>query len=450
MPSPLTHTLVTTDAVGRAFADEALFSAMCRFEIALARAEAVAGVIPDAAATAIADVVRTAAIDDAVALRVSLRANATLSIAVVQALSARVAQAHPEAARYVHWGATSQDVFDTALMLCLRDAWIAIEADHLRLMAALDALAVRHARTVMLGRTLLQPAVPTTFGLKAAGWLGTLARSWRAWASTFDRTQVVQFGGAAGTLSALGTHGPAVEQALAEDLGLEIPDAPWHAHRDRLAAFVAAAGVYVGALGKLAGDVALLMQPEIGEAFEAGGGSSTMPHKRNPSRCAVVVACAHRVPGLVATMLGAMVQEHERAVGGWHVEAATLVDTVQASASAAASMADVLESLTIDDVRMRANIEATRGTIFAERLVMRLAPDLGRQEAAALVKTALEAAAASGRSLADAAADLPALADRLTADERATLFEADTYLGSAETFRARLLAAAAAPGSRRH
>jgi len=451
MPSPLTHGLVTTDAISRAFADEALLLAMCRFEAALARAEAVAGVIPDAAATVIADVALAPAdVDDnAGALHASLRANATVSIAVVENLTARVAQRDTGAARYVHWGATSQDVFDTALVSCLRDAWASIAVDHLRVVSALDALAVRHAHTAMLGRTLLQPAVPTTFGLKAAGWLGSVTRSWRVWSDAFDRTQVIQFGGAAGTLAVLGAHGPAVEQALADELGLEVPDAPWHAHRDRLVSFVAAAGVYVGALGKIAGDVALLMQPEIGEAFEAGGGSSTMPHKRNPSRCAAVVACAHRMSGLVATMLSAMGQEHERAVGGWHVEASTLVDAVQASAAATAATADVLDSLTIDEARMRRNIEATRGVIFAERLTMRLAPELGRREAAALVKNAVEESARSGRSLADVVAATPALTERLADDERADLFSADSYLGSVEAFRARLLVAAGTPGSRK-
>ncbi len=372
-----------------------------------------------------------------------------MSIAVVDDLVARVGQRDAAAARYVHWGATSQDVFDTALVLCLREAWASIEADHLRVISTLDALAVRHAHTAMLGRTLLQPAVPVTFGLKAASWFGAVTRGWRAWSDAFDRTQVIQFGGAAGTLASLGAHGPAVEQALAGELDLEVPDAPWHAQRDRLAGFVAAAGVYVGALGKIAGDVALLMQPEIGEAFEGGGGSSTMPHKRNPSRCAAVRACALRMPGLVATMLSAMDHEHERAVGGWHVEASTLVDAVQTAAAATAATADVLESLTVDEARMRQNIDATRGVIFAERLVLRLAPEIGRQEATALVKGAVDESTRSGRTLADVVASTPALTDRLPAQERTELFAADSYLGSADVFRARLLAAAGTPGSRK-
>ncbi|MCC7042784.1 MAG: 3-carboxy-cis,cis-muconate cycloisomerase [Acidobacteria bacterium] len=450
MPSRLIDGLVTTDAVSRAFSDDHLLRAMLQFEAALARAEAVVGVIPEAAATTISQAALAPVEADTTTLLASLRANATLSIAVVAALTERVESISPVAASYVHWGATSQDVYDTALVLCLRDAWARIERDHLRLITALDALAVRHADAVMLGRTLLQPAVPTTFGLKAAGWLGAVTRSWRVWSDAFDRTQVVQFGGAAGTLSALGTHGPAVEQALAEDLGLEVPDAPWHAHRERLSGFVATGGVYVGALAKIARDISLLMQPEVGEAFESGGGSSTMPHKRNPSRCAAVLACAHRMPGLVATMLTTMTQEHERAIGGWHAEGATLVDAVQASSAAVAALADVIDNLTVDEGRMRHNIEATRGVIFAERLTMMLAPGLGRSRAAALVKATVEESGRSGRSFGEVVAAMPEMAALINADDRARLVDADTYLGSADAFRARLLAAAAVPGSRKH
>jgi 3-carboxy-cis,cis-muconate cycloisomerase len=450
MPSRLLDGLVTTDAVSRAFGDDHLLRAMLQFEAALARAEGRVGVIPEAAATAISHTALTPAKVDQAALLANLRANATLSIGVVAALTERVEADHSSAAPYVHWGATSQDVYDTAIVLCLREAWASIESDHRRLITALEALATDHADAVMLGRTLLQPAVPTTLGLKAAGWLGAVARSWRAWSDAYDRTQVVQFGGAAGTLSALGTQGPAVEQALADELRLAVPDAPWHAHRDRLAGFVATAGVYVGALGKVARDISLLMQPEVGEAREAGGGSSTMPHKRNPAGCVVVLACAQRMPGLVAAMLTTMTQEHERGVGGWQAEGATLVDAVQASAAAAGAMAAVLETLAVDAGRMRQNIEATRGVIFAERLTMRLAPELGRSRAAALVKAAVEESMRSGRSLADVVAATPELAQRIATSERAGLFTADSYLGSAEVFRARLLAGAATAGSRNH
>lgn len=452
MTSRLIDGLVTTDAVSLAFSDARLLRAMLQFEAALARAEGMAGAIPDEAAVAISRAALDANdadidIDD---LLRGLRAHATVSIPVVALLTARVEAAHDTAARYVHWGATSQDLYDTSLVLCLREAWGSIESNHLRLMTALDGLSVRHADAVMLGRTLLQPAVPTTFGLKAAGWLGGVVRSWRVWSEAFDRTQVLQFGGAAGTLAALGSHGPAVEQALADELSLEVPDAPWHAHRDRTATFVAAAGVYVGALGKIARDIALLMQAEVGEVFEAGGGSSTMPQKRNPSGCATVLACAHRLPGLVATMLATMTQEHERAVGGWQAEGATLVDAVQASSAALAALTRVVENLTVDTGRMARNIDATGGSIFAERLTLMLAPETGRIRAVELVKAAIDEASQSGRALSDVVAATPELAAVIEAGEREALFTPGAYLGSATAFRGRLLAASGAPGSGKH
>jgi 3-carboxy-cis,cis-muconate cycloisomerase len=449
MPSRLIQGLVTSDAVTLAFSDEELLRQMFRFEAALARAEGALGVIPAEAAAAISRAAGATGDLDAATLLSGLRSNATLSIGVVDRLTKRVEASHPAAAGYVHWGATSQDVYDTAVVLCLRSAWDSIASDHRRLIAALDALTVRYADTVMLGRTLLQPAVPTTFGVKAAGWLGLVARSWQVWSEAFDRTQVLQFGGAAGTLASLGVDGTAVERALADELSLTVADAPWHAHRDRTAGFVAAAGVHTGALGKIARDVSLLMQPEIGEAFEAGGGSSTMPHKRNPAGCATVLACAHRLPGLVATMLAAMTQEHERAVGGWHVESATLFDAAQTSAAAVAAMADVIERLTVNEAAMARNIDATRGVIFAERLALRLAPLLGRGRAVELVKAAVEEVARSGRTLADVVASTPDLSTVIDASERDRLFRADTYLGSAEAFRVRLLESAARSGGLR-
>jgi 3-carboxy-cis,cis-muconate cycloisomerase len=258
---------------------------------------------------------------------------------------------------------------------------------------------------------------------------------------------VLQFGGAAGTLAALGSQGPAVEQALADELGLEVPDAPWHAHRDRVAGFVAGAGVYGGTLGKIARDISLLMQSEVGEVFESGGGSSTMPHKRNPSGCATVLASVHRLPGLVATILATMTQEHERAVGGWQVEGATLVDAVQASSAALAALTDVIDTLTVDSDRMRRNIDATGGVVFAEWLTMKLTPKLGRTRAVDVVKAAVDEAVRTGRQFADVVAATPDFVSVVEPGERAVLFTPAAYLGSAHTFRGRLLSACGAPGA---
>jgi 3-carboxy-cis,cis-muconate cycloisomerase len=448
MSSRLIDGLLTTDALSHAFSDEVLIESMLDFEAALARAGAACGAIPMPAGAVIAGAARLTAVDIEALLR-GARQNATLSIPLVEALTRHVAAVDPDAARYVHWGATSQDVYDTAIVLCVRRAWRSIQADHARLLSALGGLAETHAGTVMLARTLLQPAVPTTFGLKVAEWLGGVARSWHVWAESYDRTQVLQFGGAAGTLASLGEHAAAVEEGLAGELDLAIPDAPWHAQRDRFANFVATGGVYTGSLAKIARDISLLMQYEVGEVFEEGGGSSTMPHKRNPAGCATVLACAHRLPGLVATMLDCMVQEQERSVGGWHAEAATVADAVQAAGAAVAVLADTVEHLTVDHNRMRRNIESTRGVIFAERVTFEAAPHLGRERAADLVKAAVQSATLSGRTLADTVADSADLRAALSSHGHAALFVPETYLGSADAFRLRLIRASL-PATRKH
>jgi 3-carboxy-cis,cis-muconate cycloisomerase len=441
MSSRLINSLATTDALATAFSDAAFLQGMLDFESALARAEATAGLVPGAAASAIANaaVARDFDID---AIVQDARSTATPVIAVVQMLEARVEAIDAKAARWVHFGATSQDVFDTALVLCVRTAWPSLERDHTRMVEALDRLAREHSGTVMLGRTLLQPATPITFGLKAAGWLGSLSRIWKACASAHEGAMVVQFGGAAGTLAALGSKGTAVETALAKELGLSLPDAPWHAHRDRLAALVAACGIYTGALGKVARDISLLMQHEVGEVFERGGGSSTMPHKKNPSGCAVALAAATRVPGLVAAMLNSMPQEHERSAGGWHAEAPIVADVVQTTGSALSAMAGAIDELTIDPARMRHNIDATRGAIFAERIATTITSAVGRARAADMVKTAIGASQRSGSTLAETVAHTPELAALMSPDDIAGLAVPENYLGAADAFRQRLIASA--------
>jgi 3-carboxy-cis,cis-muconate cycloisomerase len=294
----------------------------------------------------------------------------------------------------------------------------------------------------MLGRTLLQPAPPVTLGLKAAGWLGAIRRGWTRLAAGFAEARIVQFGGASGTLAALGDKGIEVGRALAAELGLAYPDAPWHTHRDRLGALIAACGVQTGSLGKMARDVALLMQGEVAEVAEPGGagrgGSSTMPHKRNPIACSLALAASHRVPGLVAAFLSAMVQEHERAVGGWQSEWPTVASVIQATGLASASMAEVAEGLVVDEARMRANIEDTRGIIFAERVSMLLAPSLGRDAAHQLLEQAARQSIAQRRRLIDILSELPEVTRILPASKLSELDAPERYLGSAEMFRTRL------------
>jgi 3-carboxy-cis,cis-muconate cycloisomerase len=439
----LFESLATTESLAGAFSDAAIVGAMLRFEVALARAEARTGLIPVAAAEAIAAAAdgEAGAFDaDAIAaMALGARASGTIASTFVDLLRARVQAIEPAAATFVHWGATSQDVSDTALMLCLAHAFPLLAADHDRLTRALRRLSDLHADTVMLARTLLQPAPPITFGLKVAGWYASAARSGAAMRAAFTSACVLQFGGASGTLAMLGPHGLAVGEALARDLDLPLPDAPWHAHRDRLAAFVASCGIYTGTLGKIARDVSLLMQDEVAEASEPGGTSSTMPHKRNPAGCAIALAAATRVPGLVSAFLSGMAQEHERGVGGWHAEATTVASVVQSTGSALAAMADVIEALRVDAARMRANIDATRGLIFAERATLLLAPTLGRDTAARLIADAMAVARRAGDSFTGILAANPEVAAALAPADRENLGTPEAYLGVAEELRRRLI-----------
>jgi 3-carboxy-cis,cis-muconate cycloisomerase len=350
-----------------------------------------------------------------------------------------------EAARFVHWGATSQDVADTALILLLERCRPLFDADLARLDTALRNLSDRHAGTVMLGRTLLQTAPPVTLGLKVAGWLAAIRRSSNRLDAAFDEALVLQFGGASGTLAALGDKGLEVGRAVAEDLGLGFPDAPWHTHRDRLAALVAACGVLTGCLGKMARDMSLLMQGEVAEASESGGegrgGSSTMPQKHNPIASAVTLAAANRVPGLVAAFLTSMVQEHERAVGGWQAEWPIVAGVMQATGLAAASMAEAAERLDVNVAQMRENITATRGSIFAERVVMLLASELGREAAHKTMEDAARRSASEKRKLADVLAENPEITRVLDREAFDDLDDPESYLGVAEILRQRLLVA---------
>jgi 3-carboxy-cis,cis-muconate cycloisomerase len=438
MSGHLVDSLATTDALARVFADESMVQAMLDFESALAEAQAKLGVIPRTAAEAIVASARASHFDAARLAR-EAREHATVAIPLVRALRAHVRALDADASRFVHWGATSQDVADSALILALKQARPILAADHQRLDAALTKLSAEHSSTVMLARTLLQPASPTTFGLKAAHWVAALRRGWARVEREYEGAMLVQLGGAAGTLAAMGNQGLDVASALAAELGLAAPTAPWHTDRDRLAALVAALGVYTGTLGKIARDVSLLMQDEVGEAAEPGGGSSTLPHKRNPAAAAITLAAATRMPSLVSAYLSGMVQEHDRAVGGWQAEWPTVAAVVQAAGAGLAALAAAIEGLTVDADRMRANIERTRGAVFAERVVMLTASRLGRDKAEALVRQALDTARARGQTFKQALADLPDAVAALSPQELQTIDDPNAYLGAAEALRQRLL-----------
>lgn len=438
----LIESLATTEALAEVFSDTSIVQAMLDFEVALARAEARAGIVPKSATDRIAAAAHASEFDVPALSRGMFRAG-TLSIPLVKALTEKVKAEDVDAAGWVHWGATSQDVADTALVLLLKRTGTIISRDLKRLEKALSALSGKHKKTVMLGRTLMQAAPPVTFGLKVAGWLGAVKRSSRHAESAFEEAQILQFGGASGTLAFLREKGSVVAHGLAKELGLSCPEAPWHTHRDRLANLVCSCGVLTGSLGKMARDISLLMQTEVAEAAEPGGegrgGSSTMPHKRNPIACALTLAAAERVPGLVAGFLSAMVQEHERAVGGWQSEWPTIASIVQATGTAAASMAEVAEGLSVDPARMRENIARTKGQMFAERTIMLLAAELGRDAAHKLLENALQKAAAQKKSLSTVLAELPEFSSRLSRAELDKLEIPELYLGSAEVFREALV-----------
>jgi 3-carboxy-cis,cis-muconate cycloisomerase len=406
-------------------------------EVALAEAGAHAGIVPAAAARSIALAAAVEAVDVGEIVR-GARETGTPAIAFVEALRRRVRDVDASAAVYVHWGATSQDVTDTALLVLLARARDAVARDVIRVDAALRSLSDVHASTLMLGRTLLQPAAPITFGLKSAQWCAAVSSSAGRMFETWRDALAVQLGGAVGTRAAFGAHASAIVKAAAARLALPAAP-PWHTNRDRLGALVAAFGIHVAALAKVARDVSLLMQPEVGEASERGGGSSSMPHKRNPSACAVVLAAATRMPGLVSAFLTGMVQEHERAVGGWHAEWPTIAAAVQTTGAAAAAAASLLEGLQVDAGRMRANLEATGGVIFAERALNLLAPAIGREAAHALVERAIQESRAKRIPFRDALAAQPDASAALPGPELQEIDRPETYLGEAEAIRRELL-----------
>ncbi|HYD70127.1 3-carboxy-cis,cis-muconate cycloisomerase, partial [Azospirillum sp.] len=380
---PLLDPLFATADAVRAFAPRARLQGMLDFEAALARAEAAVGVIPADAVPAIAAAC-DAALYDLAALGAEAASAGNTAIPMVRHLTRRVQAADAGAARYVHWGATSQDATDSGLMLQLRAFADALEEDLARLADGLAALARAHRATPMVARTWMQHALPTTFGLKAAGWLDALNRD-RDRVAAARAQFALQFGGAAGTLASLGDTALPVAEALARELDLPLPTVPWHAARDRVAGFGAALGLLAGTLGRIGRDLSLMMQAEVGEAFEPAapgrGGSSTMPHKRNPVACAVMLAASVRAPGLVAGLLSGMVQEHERGLGGWHAEWQALPELGRIVAGAAHHAADAVERLEVDAGRMRRNLDLTDGLIMAEAVSMALARRLGRMDA---------------------------------------------------------------------
>ncbi len=441
--SELLDPLFGRSALAPIFADRGRLQGMLDFEAALAAAEAQCGIVPTSAIAPIKAQCRADAFDIAALAREAANTG-NLAIPLVKHLTAKVHAADADAARYVHWGATSQDVMDTGLVLQLRQAIAIVEVDLAHLAKALAILADKHKATPMAGRTWLQQALPITFGLKVAGWLDVVQRHRARLAEIKPRLLVLQFGGAAGTLASLGANGLKVATALAQELKLGLPALPWHAERDRLVEFAAWLGMLAGITGKIARDVSLMMQSEIAEAFEAAGagkgGSSTMPHKRNPVACASILAAATRAPGLVAILLAAMPQDHERGLGGWHAEWQTLPDLAMTAGGALQLCVGLIDGLEVDAARMRKNLDATNGLIMAEALAMALAEKLGKAEAHHAVEAVCKRAVAEQRHLRAVVADDPAIAKHFTAQQLDRLFDPTNYTGVAAEFIARVRA----------
>jgi 3-carboxy-cis,cis-muconate cycloisomerase len=430
--------LYGSDAMRAAFAERQWLQYMLDVEAALARAQARLGIVPDAAARAIA----AAAHADRLDLEELAAGTRVTGYPVVALTRALARAAGPKAGGYVHWGATTQDIMDTALVLQIRAGLEIVERGLARVGRALVARALKHRRDVMAGRTHLQHALPVTFGYKCAVWAAPLIADTERIRALRPRALKAQFAGAVGTLASLGKDGRAVAEGVARELGLYAPDAPWHVARDSLAETAAVLGIVCGNLAKFATDIVLLMQTEVAEASEphvpGRGGSSTMPQKRNPIASEYVLAAARGAQALVPVMLGAMAQDHERGTGPWQAEALALPQIFVLTGGALEHAAAIAEGMTVDTARMRRNLELTGGLIMAEAVMMALAPRIGRGEAHDAVERACARARDRGIPLAEALAREPALKGRIGAGEVGRLADPKSYLGEAEAVIARV------------
>jgi 3-carboxy-cis,cis-muconate cycloisomerase len=441
--SPLLAPMLSSAAMRAICDDLVTLQHMLDFEAALARAEAAIGIVPPASAEAIAKAGVTSAFDLADLAEAATRSG-NLAIPLVKALTAEVARTDKEAARYVHWGATSQDVIDTAAMLTLRAGIDALLSDIDRAVTGFARLAQKHRNTAVVARTWLQHALPMPFGLKLAEYAAALHRSRGRLLHLKRHALALQFGGAAGTLAALGDQGWKVAEKLSEILQLPLPEAPWHSHRDRIADAGSVLAIIAGTCGKIARDVQLMMQTDVAEAFEPSGegrgGSSTMPHKRNPVAAASAIAAATMAPNLAATIFAAQVGDHERSAGPWHAEWPTLPSLLLVTSGALAAIVDIAEGLEVDTARMRINLDATGGLIMAEAVAFALAEKVGKQEAHHLVEAASKKAVAEKKGFRPALESDPKITAYLDSQRIAQLLEPMAYQGASQTLIDRLLA----------
>jgi 3-carboxy-cis,cis-muconate cycloisomerase len=452
MPSTVFDSDIFRDAFGSAamravFSDAATIARYVEVEVALAAAEASVGVIPKEAAATIERLARADAIDVA-----KLKAETDLVGYPIVGVVHQLAKQCGEAGRYIHWGATTQDIMDTATVLQIKDALALVEADLAALDTALAGLAKKHRDTVMAGRTHLQHALPVTFGYKAAVWRGMIVRHRQRLEELRPRVLVGQFAGAAGTLASLGDKGLAVHDALMAELGLGRPPTPWHVARDGVTETVSLLALVAGTLAKIATDVMLLMQTEVGEAFEpfvpGRGSSSTMPQKRNPIACELILAAAKIVRQHAGLMLDAMAADHERATGPWQLEWLAIPEAFIATGGALHQARFMLEGLIVDAGRMRRNLDLTGGLIVAEAVMMALAEHTGRQDAHDIVYGACRTALDKGSTLLDELARVPEVTRHLDKKRLAELTDPTNYLGSAPAMVDRALSSLSSRKSR--
>ncbi|TRX21364.1 3-carboxy-cis,cis-muconate cycloisomerase [Flavobacterium franklandianum] len=406
------------------FSDSESIAQMLRVEAALAEAQANKGLFSKAVAETIKTHCRIGDIHvEKLKKAISLGGNA--AIPLVKKLTQTVKNQDSEAAKYIHLGATSQDVVDTAMVLQIQEYIVWLDAKITFFEQQLVALTLKYRQTIMIGRTLLQQAKPTTFGFKTAGWLEAISRSKQRLEEVKQRVLVIQLGGAVGNGNA--NISIEIQEEMARLLGLK-PSFTWHSHRDNLAEIASVLGILSGSLGKIAKDVSLLMQTEIGEVFEGAaegkGRSSTMPHKRNPVTCAAILANANRLPNLVATILSAMPQEHERSVGLWHSEWEVLVEIMQLTAGSLEKSIALVEGLEVDENRMMENLELTKGLIYAENIALALAPKIGKSEAHEWIENACKQAIDEKKHLKEVVLEM-----NLELDDLDALFNPENAIG---------------------
>jgi len=435
MPSLSTEVMLVT------VSDRAWVAAMLEVEAALARVEARVGLIPGRAAEGIVEHCRVDEFDVAQLGKAAVR-SANPVIPLVNALRAAVPK---DAAPFVHRGATSQDVLDTAMMLIARRGLDLVIADLGRAAATAASLAERHRSTLMAARTMLQQALPTSFGLKAAGWLNAIVEARSELIRVRRRRLAVQFGGAAGTLAALSDRGLDVVRGLATDLDLPEPVVPWHTARARVVELATVLGIAAGVAGKVALDVVLLAQTEVAEVTERAapgrGASSTLPQKHNPVEAIEILAAVRSINAQVAGLQSAMLAEHERAAGAWQAEWPALAETLRFAGGAVSRLASLLTGLQVDPERMRRNLDQSGGSIMAEHVVTMLGERIDRVMARALVDTAVTTATSTGRTFADVLRQDKTINAHVNENELALALEPGRYLGVSDALIDRALAA---------